>query len=213
MTPTPTTTATSSSARDERATELHHDFAFEPEYRLAGRMLGIGPDTCSVVVDDRYLRVHFGPWAVATRLENVAGASVTGPYQRLKTLGPPHLSLADRGLTFATNHHEGVCVRLVHAVRGIEPLGLIRHPAVTVTVEDPAGLASLLSEVAAARAPETSTLVEELHDDLFGLTASELRRRVRRLGVSGTARMSKAELIELLDPATRQPARADRRRG
>jgi hypothetical protein len=194
--------------------ELRHDFAFEPEYRLAGRVLGITPETCSVVIDDRYLRVHFGPWSVATRLDNIAGANVTGPYQRLKTLGPPHLSLVDRGLTFATNHRQGVCVQFVRPVRGIEPLGLITHPAVTVTVEDPAGLAALLSEAAAAPgAPDTSTLVDELHDDLFGLTASELRRRVRRLGVSGTSRMSKAELIELLDPATDQPARAEGRRG
>jgi hypothetical protein len=199
-----TTGPTLISSRDSAA-GLRHDFAFDPEYRMVGKVLGISPGTASVVVDERYLRVRFGPWSVATRLGNIAGATVTGPYHRLKTLGPPHLSLVDRGLTFATNHREGVCIEFRTPVRGIEPLGLLTHPALTVTVEDAIGLAAVLSEAAAATgATETSTLVEELHDDLAGLTASELRRRVRELGVRGTSRLSKAELVALLDPTASQ---------
>ena len=54
----------------------------------------------------------------------------------LKTIGPAHLSLADRGLTFATNRDEGVCIRFHEPVKGIDPLGVLRHPALTVTVDD-----------------------------------------------------------------------------
>ena len=50
--------------------------------------------------------------------------------------GPPHLSLADRGITFATNRQRGLCIRLHRPHPAIDPLGLIRHPGVTVTVGD-----------------------------------------------------------------------------
>lgn len=67
---------------------------------------------------------------------NVVGGVVTGPYRFIKTAGPPHLSLADRGLTFATNGQRGACVHFGVPVRGIEPTGSIRHPSLTVTVAD-----------------------------------------------------------------------------
>jgi hypothetical protein len=57
-----------------------------------------------------------------------------------KVLGPPHLSFRDRGLTFATNQERGVCVRFHEPVAGIDPRGWIRHPGLTVTVEDPEAL-------------------------------------------------------------------------
>ena len=49
------------------------------------------------------LIARFGPWQVQTALDNIADVSITGPYTFVKTAGPAHLSLADRGLTFATN--------------------------------------------------------------------------------------------------------------
>ena len=61
------------------------------------------------------------------------------PPQRLpfaKTAGPPRLGLTDRGLTFASNHDRGVELRFRDKVRGVDPLGLLRHPNLTVTVAD-----------------------------------------------------------------------------
>jgi len=75
-----------------------------------------------------------------TTISNVSDTEITGHYSIPKTIGPPHLSLADRGITFATNPHAGLCVRLRHAVPAIEPFELIRHPAFTVTVADIDGL-------------------------------------------------------------------------
>jgi hypothetical protein len=78
---------------------------------------------------------------VETALDNVVDVSVTGPYRFVKTAGPAHLSLADRGLTFATNGDRGVCLTMREPIRGIDPFGLLRHPNLTVTVADCDGLA------------------------------------------------------------------------
>ena len=88
--------------------------------------------------------MRFGPWSLRTPLANVAGVDLTGGYAFIKTAGPPHLSLSDRGVTFATNGDRGVCVKFHEPVRGIDPTGRIVHPGATMTVVDPDGLAALL---------------------------------------------------------------------
>src|SRR3546814_14666252 len=75
---------------------------------------------------------------------DVEATEVTGPYRLVKVAGPPHLSLADRGITFATNRRQGLCLSLRRPHRGIEPLGLIRHPGGPVTVAAAQGLQELL---------------------------------------------------------------------
>jgi hypothetical protein len=87
---------------------------------------------------------RFGPWLVSTPVANVLATHLTGPYATVKTIGPAHLSLVDLGLTFATNHERGLCIRFRNAVPGLAPTGLIRHPALTVTVDDPDGRARVL---------------------------------------------------------------------
>lgn len=94
------------------------------------------------------LSVRFGLWRLRTTLDNVADASITGPYAYLKTAGPAHLSLSDRGLTFATNSGRGVCIGFRTPVGGVEPTGRLRHPSLTVTVADCDGLARVLRGVA-----------------------------------------------------------------
>ena len=59
--------------------------------------------------------------------------------------GPAHLSFADRGLTFATNDVAGVCFTFREPVTGIDPLGTVRHPGLTVTVAAPQDLAALVA--------------------------------------------------------------------
>lgn len=117
------------------------DFDFEDRYRLPARIFGITPGTARVVVTDDELLVRFGPWRLRTPLANVAGTQVSSGYAFHRTAGPAHLSLADRGVTFATNSRRGLCVRFVEPVHAIEPTGLLRHPAMTVTVTDPEALA------------------------------------------------------------------------
>ena len=86
------------------------------------------------------LTARFGLWQVQTALDNLADVSITGPYTFVKTAGPAHLSLADRGLTFATNGDRGVCLAMVEPIGGIDPFGLLRHPNLTLTVADCDGL-------------------------------------------------------------------------
>ena len=72
-------------------------------------------------------------------------AEFTGPYKWWRVAGPPRLSLIDRGLTMATNTQKGVCLKFRRPVRGIEPVGIFRHPAVTVTPRQPDRLVEALT--------------------------------------------------------------------
>jgi hypothetical protein len=121
------------------------NFAFAPRYRALSRPFGIKPESAWVEVSEKALEVRFGPWRLSTPLENVSDAAVTGPYAVWKTAGPARLAITDRGLTFATNGVRGVRITFRQPVRGIEPLGVIRHPELTVTVADVEALASLIS--------------------------------------------------------------------
>jgi hypothetical protein len=120
-------------------------FRFEPLYRALALPFGVTPGTTGVEVDDRRLRVRFGLWRVETDLTNVAGTERSGPYQVPKTIGPPHLSLKDRGMTCATNRRRGLCIRFHEPVSGIDPTGTLRHPGLTVTVADIDGLETALA--------------------------------------------------------------------
>lgn len=70
---------------------------------------------------------------------------MTGPYRFGKTAGPARLAITDRGLTFATNATRGVRVSFWTPVRGLDPLGLLRHPELTVTVADVDALVDALA--------------------------------------------------------------------
>lgn len=119
------------------------DFEFSSPLSWPLAFLGVTPWTAHVDVTDEQLAIRFGPWSMTTPLSNVEGATVTGPYLPFKALGA-HISLADRGVTFGSSWHRGVCVRFRRPVPGAEPTGLVLHPAVTVTVAEPERLAELL---------------------------------------------------------------------
>jgi hypothetical protein len=122
----------------------HFAFCFARTYRLAGRAFGISPATAFVDVGDQELDAHFGPWRVSTPLANITDVAVTGRYAFLKTAGPARLAITDRGLTFATNGDRGVLISFRTPVRGLDPLGVLRHPELTVTVAEVDRLAELL---------------------------------------------------------------------
>jgi len=119
------------------------DFAFSRVLSWPLALLGVTPWTAHVDVTDEDLAVRFGPWSLTTPRSNVEGASVTGPYLPLKVFGP-HVSLADRGVTFGTTWRRGACIRFREPVAAALPTGLLKHPAVTVTVDEPEALVALL---------------------------------------------------------------------
>lgn len=126
-------------------------FAFDPRLARCARPFGVLPTRSFVTLDHRGLEACFGPWRLSTPWTNIAGLQRTGPHTAWKIAGPAHLSFADRGLTFAATTAGGVCVELRRPVRGIEPVGLVRHPAVTLGIEDVDGFVELAEQFIALR--------------------------------------------------------------
>ena len=117
-------------------------FRYDRRFALPLRLVGATPERCWVEIDHDLLHARFGRLSVRTPLSNVAGVTVTGPFKWFKAIGP-RLSLADRGVTFGSSTHAGVCVRFHEPVPAL--MGdRVPHPGLTVTVADPEGLAAEL---------------------------------------------------------------------
>jgi hypothetical protein len=96
-----------------------------------------GRDGVHLDTDEDRFRATFGFFKLETTLANVTGAHVTEDY-RWYTAAGARLSFVDDGLTFGTNRVRGVCVHFGEPVKGGP--GRRAHSALTVTVEDCAGL-------------------------------------------------------------------------
>ncbi len=120
-------------------------FAFASAHRIAALPFGVLPSTTWVEVDQARLRARFGFWTLETPRANVKDVTTTGSYSFIRTAGPAHLSLADHGVTFATNGDRGVCVCFHEPVRVLDPTGRLRHPGATFTVADPDALVAALA--------------------------------------------------------------------
>ena len=146
-------------------------FRFHPLYRVLGLPFGVMPGTSLVEVVDDHLVVRFGPWYLRTPVTNVVGCDPSGPYAVSKTAGPARLSLADRGVTFATNRDAGLCIRFAEPVPAIDPFRKILHPGITVTVER-------LDELEQALTPSANTSeVEERSEGVPAESPGALARR------------------------------------
>jgi len=115
--------------------------AFGPRSRLPLAALGVTPETAHVTVAAGRLAACSGPWVCRTTPANVRAVCLTGPYRWHRPIGA-RLSLADHGLTFGSTAARGVCLLFAEPVHGIDPLGLIRHPGLTLTAADPDRLAA-----------------------------------------------------------------------
>ncbi len=132
------------------------EMAFDPRFRLPLATLGVTPATAHVTVAADRLVACFGPWTCRTTPANVRAVRITGPYHWYRAIGP-RLSLADHGLTFGTTTARGVCLLLREPVPGIGPLGLLRHPGLTLTVADPAEFAATVRHCAGLPDPGDTT--------------------------------------------------------
>ncbi len=112
-----------------------HRFRFTPAYRALALLFGITPNRAWVRVTEQELQMQFGFWKLRTPLENISCTALTGDYSLVRTAGPARLSLADHGVTFATNADQGLCICFHEPVRVLSKRLL--HPGVTVTVDDP----------------------------------------------------------------------------
>jgi hypothetical protein len=106
-------------------------------------LVGVNPRSSFVEVSEGRLLVRFGSWSLETPLSNIDNVEITGPYSALKAIGV-RLSFADQGLTFGTTTTAGVCISFRDAVPAALPCGLLHHPSLTVTVQEPALLLEAL---------------------------------------------------------------------
>ena len=122
-------------------------FRYRVDWRLAPFWIpfGVRPGRDGVHVDTDANRfwATYGLFSLETALENVAGGHVTEHY-RWYTAAGARLSFVDDGLTFGTNRDRGVCVHFHQPVPGGP--GRKAHSALTVTVEDCAGLVDRIRE-------------------------------------------------------------------
>ena len=103
------------------------------------RLFGVRADNAYVDLDGE-LDARFGFYRVHTRLSNIASWRIEGPWAWITAIGV-RTSLRHRDVTFGGSHRGGVRMDFKERVR----FGLLRIPALYVTVEDLEGLAAALS--------------------------------------------------------------------
>lgn len=114
-------------------------FDFESAYRPMVLAFGVTPATAKVTVtDDGTIRARFGFVSLETPAVNVAGIEFSGDYKWWRAIGV-RMSLTDRGLTFGTSTKKGVCLRFVEPVLPSPSLFRVRHPGLTLTLDDREG--------------------------------------------------------------------------
>lgn len=99
-------------------------------------------DTDGVTItDDGNLVATYGRARVETPLDNIDHSVVSGPHRWYTAVGL-RLSFADDGITFGTNHHQGLCIEFVERVPRV--IGMKPHSALWVSVADPTALAEAI---------------------------------------------------------------------
>jgi hypothetical protein len=118
-------------------------FRFEPLMVPFAALATVVPGRAHLDLDGDAVDIRFGIWHMRFPREEVTTVCQTGGFWLPKVAGPPHISFADGGITFATNRQRGTCIALAHPHAG--PYPWLRHPAVTVTVDDPDALEAALT--------------------------------------------------------------------
>lgn len=119
---------------------MHFPYAFDGRWKPLFALLGVKPDD-GVTVTDTHLIATFGRYRVSTPLDNIAHTQVTGPHRWYTAVGL-RLSFSDDGITFGTNHKQGLHIAFKQKV----PKVIVRdgHSSLWVSVADPDGLAAAI---------------------------------------------------------------------
>lgn len=126
-------------------------FRFDPRVKPALLWFWVNPKRCYVEVGDGVLHAQFGRWKVHTPLSNVKHAHTSGPFKAYRAIGL-RFSFTDRGVTFGSSTTGGVCIEFHEAVAPTTLALGMRHPNLTVTVEDPEGLVAAIERATGAEA-------------------------------------------------------------
>jgi hypothetical protein len=121
---------------------MHFPFRFErTPWRLGLLPFGVTPGRASVDLDDAGLHARFGPWRMDVPFENIARWAIRGPYKWWRAVGVRQ-TVGVWDVSFGSSARDGVYLQFVRPQHWL----IGKHPALTVTVADPAGLAAALSE-------------------------------------------------------------------
>jgi hypothetical protein len=124
------------------STDQFFAYKFDRRFSAVLAALGVRRGTDGVTVTaSGEVRATFGRFRLVTTLDNVVDGHVTELYSWYKAIGV-RLSFVDDGLTFGTNTARGVCVHFQERVPPV--VGRRPHSALTVTVDDCAGLLAAL---------------------------------------------------------------------
>ena len=122
--------------------ERHHrrfPFRFEGLWRWGVLPFGVTPGRAWAEVDDREVRVRFGPWHVEIPLANVRRFELQGPYRWWRAVGV-RMTIGVWDLSFCSSARDGLYLELVQPMRWWG----VRHPAFTFTPADPEAFAAEL---------------------------------------------------------------------
>jgi hypothetical protein len=118
---------------------LRFPIRVEPRYGLVLRLFGVRPATAWVDLGEN-LDAHFGWSRISTPVANCARWSIEGPWRAITALGV-RMSVRHRDITFGGTPRGGVRIDFREPVR----YGVLRPPALYVTVEDMEAFAAALS--------------------------------------------------------------------
>jgi hypothetical protein len=111
----------------------------EPRYRLPLRIFGVRPANAWVGLGET-LEANFGWSHISTPVSNCARWAIEGPWRAITALGV-RMSVRNRDITFGGTPRGGVRIDFREPVR----YGVLRPPALYLTVEDLEGFAAALS--------------------------------------------------------------------
>ena len=120
------------------------EFDFDPRFRAITLLYGASRSRSKVrLTDDGRLTARFGFVSIDTPVSNITSVEKTGPYRWWTAIGV-RTSFTDKGLTFGSTTTGGVCLRFREAVATKPRFGVVRHPGLTLTIEDPDGFIEAL---------------------------------------------------------------------
>ncbi len=118
----------------------HFPYLFDNRWKPLFLTLGVKP-TDGVEITETHLIATFGRWSVKTPLSNIKSTEVTGPHRWYTAVGL-RLSFTDDGVTFGTNHKQGLWIKFHERIPKL--VGLKDHSLLWVSVADPEGLAAAI---------------------------------------------------------------------
>lgn len=121
--------------------EQFFPYAFDARFKMFLAPLLVTSKS-GVTVTDATLSATFGVCSIETPLDNVIGASISGPHQWFKAIGL-RLSMTDDGVTFGTNASRGVCIEFSRRTGPV--VGLRKHSSLWVSVADCDALVAALA--------------------------------------------------------------------